>query len=216
MYSVAILLQSTPSMPWGVAVQPTRARAAPSSSQNAHPGRRRFDIPATRIPPTAALRSIGSLLSLHRPTGLRPSRSAGEQPDVMAEARGWRGAAVLLVVAVLSLFGSPAKASTAEEALVKSTVSSHDIVIFSKTYCPYCGMAKAVFKELKKVPYVVELDQREDGQDIQDALDKIVGRRTVPQVFINGKHLGGSDDTVEAYESGILANLLGIDSSDNL
>lgn len=33
----------------------------------------------------------------------------------------------------------------------------------------------------------------EDGSEIQDALSEMVGRRTVPQVFIQGKHLGGSD-----------------------
>jgi len=33
----------------------------------------------------------------------------------------------------------------------------------------------------------------EDGHDIQDAMSEIVGRRTVPQVFIDGKHIGGSD-----------------------
>ncbi|KAL8236840.1 hypothetical protein R6Q59_017921 [Mikania micrantha] len=96
---------------------------------------------------------------------------------------------------------------------VKKTVSSHPVVIFSKSYCPYCKRAKGVFKELNTKPYVIELDEREDGSKIQDALSEIVGRRTVPQVFINGKHLGGSDDTVEAYQSGELAKLLGIDSS---
>ncbi|XP_047946540.1 glutaredoxin-C4 [Salvia hispanica] len=101
------------------------------------------------------------------------------------------------------------KSSTA---FVKKTISSHSVVIFSKSYCPYCRRAKGVFKELKQEPYVVELDERDDGGKIQDALSKIVGRRTVPQVFINGKHLGGSDDTVEAYENGELAKLLGIDS----
>lgn len=35
----------------------------------------------------------------------------------------------------------------------------------------------------------------EDGYEIQDALSEMVGRRTVPQVFIQGKHLGGSDGT---------------------
>ena len=35
----------------------------------------------------------------------------------------------------------------------------------------------------------------EDGSEIQDALSEIVGRRTVPQVFVHGKHLGGSDGT---------------------
>ncbi|KAI3446636.1 hypothetical protein Pfo_003301 [Paulownia fortunei] len=95
-------------------------------------------------------------------------------------------------------------------AFVKKTISSHSIVIFSKSYCPYCRRAKAVFKELKQMPYVVELDERDDGGNIQDALSEIVGRRTVPQVFINGKHIGGSDDTVEAYESGELTKLLGL------
>ena len=33
----------------------------------------------------------------------------------------------------------------------------------------------------------------DDGWKIQNAMSKIVGRRTVPQVFINGKHIGGSD-----------------------
>lgn len=70
--------------------------------------------------------------------------------------------------------------------------------------------------ELKKDPYVVELDQREDGGEIQDALSDMVGRRTVPQVFIRGKHLGGSDDTVDAYESGELAKLLNISVKDDL
>lgn len=60
----------------------------------------------------------------------------------------------------------------------------------------------------------MELDEREDGWNIQDSLNEIVGRRTVPQVFINGKHIGGSDDTVEAYESGELAKLLGVSARD--
>ncbi|KAJ9689381.1 hypothetical protein PVL29_014861 [Vitis rotundifolia] len=105
--------------------------------------------------------------------------------------------------------------SDAAADFVKKTISSHKIAIFSKSYCPYCKRAKAVFKELNQVPYVVELDQREDGWNIQDALSGMVGRRTVPQVFINGKHIGGSDDTVEAYQSGDLAKLLGIAEEDS-
>uniref|UniRef100_A0A7N0VGM3 Glutaredoxin domain-containing protein n=1 Tax=Kalanchoe fedtschenkoi TaxID=63787 RepID=A0A7N0VGM3_KALFE len=95
---------------------------------------------------------------------------------------------------------------------VSKTIKSHDIVIFSKSYCPYCKRAKAVFKELNQKPFVVELDEREDGHTIQEALSEKVGRRTVPQVFIHGKHIGGSDDTIDAYESGELAKLLGIAS----
>ncbi|XP_031478780.1 glutaredoxin-C8-like [Nymphaea colorata] len=91
---------------------------------------------------------------------------------------------------------------------VRDTISSKPIVIFSKSYCPYSRRAKVVFQEMNRVPYVIELDQRGDGVDIQDALQQMVGRRTVPQVFINGRHIGGSDDTYEAYENGDLAKLL--------
>ncbi|KAF3537963.1 hypothetical protein F2Q69_00019091, partial [Brassica cretica] len=80
----------------------------------------------------------------------------------------------------------------------------------------YCRRAKSVFSELDQVPHVVELDEREDGLNVQSALGEIVGRRTVPQVFINGKHIGGSDDTVEAHESGELAKLLGVSTKAEL
>ncbi|XP_057433400.1 glutaredoxin-C4 [Lotus japonicus] len=120
-------------------------------------------------------------------------------------------AAMAVIALAASLCWVSASASSVGE-FVHNTISSHKIVIFSKTYCPYCNRAKAVFKELNQVPYVVELDERDDGSKIQDYLINIVGKRTVPQVFINGKHLGGSDDTVEAYESGLLAKLLGIET----
>ncbi|XP_024966888.1 glutaredoxin-C4 [Cynara cardunculus var. scolymus] len=116
----------------------------------------------------------------------------------------------IILLMITAIVMCDAEASSVD--FVKKTVSSHSIVIFSKSYCPYCKRAKGVFKELNKKPYVIELDEREDGWKIQDALSELVGRRTVPQVFINGKHLGGSDDTIEAYESGQLAKLLGIDS----
>ncbi|KAJ1439851.1 Thioredoxin-like superfamily [Sesbania bispinosa] len=120
---------------------------------------------------------------------------------------------MLTAMAVIALATSlySASASSVGE-FVDKTITSHKIVIFSKTYCPYCKRAKAVFEELNQVPHIVELDERDDGSKIQDILTNIVGRRTVPQVFINGKHLGGSDDTLEAYQSGRLAKLLGIES----
>ncbi|KAG6649259.1 hypothetical protein I3843_07G196300 [Carya illinoinensis] len=126
--------------------------------------------------------------------------------------------AVILSILVITIAASLSWVSSSSpesaSAFVKKTISSHKIVVFSKSYCPYCRRAKNVFKQLSQVPHVVELDERDDGSDIQDAISDIVGRRTVPQVFINGKHIGGSDDTVEAYESGELAKLLGIATKD--
>ncbi|KAM5553601.1 glutaredoxin-C4 [Rosa sericea] len=121
-------------------------------------------------------------------------------------------AATVLLTSLLWKLTSSSSSSSAESIdFIKKTISSNKIAIFSKSYCPYCRRAKAVFKELKQVPYVVELDERADGPDIQDALSELIGRRTVPQVFVNGKYIGGSDDTVAAYESGELAKLLGLE-----
>ncbi|WVZ20659.1 hypothetical protein V8G54_007981 [Vigna mungo] len=120
--------------------------------------------------------------------------------------------AALVLIALAPTFPQSSVSASSVGKFVDETINSHKIVIFSKTYCPYCKRAKALFKELKQVPHVVELDEREDGSKIQDVLINIVGRRTVPQVFVNGQHLGGSDDTAASYESGHLHKLLGIKS----
>ncbi|CAM6103197.1 unnamed protein product [Calypogeia fissa] len=109
---------------------------------------------------------------------------------------------------LVTMPGVSAKDST-PLSFAKKTIASNSIVIFSKSYCPYCKRAKYVFKELEETPFVVELDQREDGAQIQDALYELVKRRTVPQVFIDGEHIGGSDDTMEAHRNGRLKKLLG-------
>ncbi|XP_010679825.2 glutaredoxin-C3 [Beta vulgaris subsp. vulgaris] len=97
-----------------------------------------------------------------------------------------------------------AMASNSASAFVNNIIYSNRIAIFSKSYCPYSLRAKRVFKELQEQPFVVELDLRDDGSQIQDVLLELVGRRTVPQVFVNGKHIGGSDDLQSAVLSGEL------------
>ena len=54
----------------------------------------------------------------------------------------------------------------------------------------------------------VQLDQRSDGDAIQDYLLKLTGGRSVPRVFINGKFIGGGDDTARLAQSGELTKLL--------
>lgn len=95
----------------------------------------------------------------------------------------------------------------ATQDFVNELIKKHSIVIFSKTYCPYCKMAKEVFESLKKPYTVIELDNREDGQDIQDALYEITGVKTVPRVFLNGECLGGGTDVKKLYDSGDLIKL---------
>lgn len=53
------------------------------------------------------------------------------------------------------------------------------VVIFSKTSCPYCRMAKNVFNEIGAAYKVIELDQHDDGRRLQEALAQMTGARTV-------------------------------------
>ena len=70
------------------------------------------------------------------------------------------------------------------------------VIIFSKSYCPHSKRAKSIFEKYNIVPapFVVELDQHPLGPKMQDTLEKMTGRRTVPNVLINGKSIGGGDD----------------------
>ncbi|CAN0919096.1 GRXC3 [Linum grandiflorum] len=112
---------------------------------------------------------------------------------------------------LLLLFINEAKASNSASAFVQNVIYSNRIVIFSKSYCPYSMRAKKVFSELNEKPFVAELHLRDDGSQIQYVLLELVGRRTVPQVFVNGKHIGGSDDLRAAVSSGELQKLLAKD-----
>jgi len=58
-------------------------------------------------------------------------------------------------------------------------------------------------------PKIFELDEMNDGDQIQRTLYELTGQRTVPNVFVKGKHLGGNDDTHAAARSGRLNEMLG-------
>ncbi|KAK3183600.1 hypothetical protein Dsin_030886 [Dipteronia sinensis] len=72
-------------------------------------------------------------------------------------------------------------------------VSSNPVVVFSKTYCPYCVSVKQLLQQLGATFKVYELDTESDGSQIQAALGEWTGLKTVPNVFIGGKHIGGCD-----------------------
>jgi glutaredoxin 3 len=93
-------------------------------------------------------------------------------------------------------------------AQITETIKSSDVVVYSKSYCPFCLKTKAVFAELGVTPKIIELDEVEGGSEIQDALASFSGQRTVPNVFIHGEHLGGNDDTQKALKSGKLKEML--------
>ena len=77
-------------------------------------------------------------------------------------------------------------------------------MVFSKAYCPFCTSTKQLLSSMDIDAKVIELDEIENGAEIQAALLDISGQRTVPNVFVKGKHLGGNDDTQGAARSGKL------------
>ncbi|XP_055371918.1 uncharacterized protein LOC129605919 [Condylostylus longicornis] len=91
---------------------------------------------------------------------------------------------------------------------VKAQIKGNKVVIFSKSYCPYCTMAKEQFQKLKFDYTSIELDKRDDADEIQAILGEITGARTVPRVFVNGQFIGGGTDVKKMYENGSLKNLL--------
>ena len=81
--------------------------------------------------------------------------------------------------------------------------------MFSKSYCPYCKKAKRVLSQFPiKSYHVIELDERQDGDALQDVLGQMTGARSVPRVFIGGKCIGGGDDTERLQKDGKLKELL--------
>lgn len=86
---------------------------------------------------------------------------------------------------------------------VRNLIDTHAIMIFSKSYCPFCKKVKKLFGEELNVPYhAIELDHDPHGSDIQDHLKELTGQKTVPNVFVNGQHIGGCDATYAAYYQG--------------
>ncbi|XP_054007873.1 uncharacterized protein LOC128891922 isoform X1 [Hylaeus anthracinus] len=91
---------------------------------------------------------------------------------------------------------------------VNQLIASNTVVIFSKTKCPYCKMAKEVFDSLNQKYTAIELDERDDGNEIQSILGEMTGARTVPRVFVKEVCLGGGTDVKKLYASGELQKRL--------
>ena len=99
----------------------------------------------------------------------------------------------------------------ATKKFIEDEISQHKVVIFSKSYCPYCVDTKKLFqkKEFKDVDVVVhELEKMKNGAAIQSTLGSMSGQRTVPSVWIGGTFIGGNSETQAAYKNGKLSSML--------
>ena len=95
--------------------------------------------------------------------------------------------------------------NTGSEEEIRRLIGANDVVIFSKTYCPFCHRVKDLFERtLELEAKVYELDELPAGGAAQSSLAKISGQSSVPNVFIGGEHVGGCDDTFALFENGTL------------
>lgn len=81
-----------------------------------------------------------------------------------------------------------------------------DVEIYTKPGCGYCHSAKALLNE-KGVDFT-EIVASSDPAKKQEMIQRSGGRMTFPQVFIGGKHIGGSDDLHALDRKGALDALL--------
>ena len=80
------------------------------------------------------------------------------------------------------------------------------VEIYTKVTCPYCVRAKRLL-EMKKIDYR-EIAVDRGGAPKEEMVQRANGRSTVPQVFIDGRHIGGCDDLMNLEYDGRLDALL--------
>ena len=94
------------------------------------------------------------------------------------------------------------------EQKVKGIIDSNAVVVFSKSYCPYCANTKHTLNKLGVKFFLLELDKIDDGGAIQDALEGLTGQRSVPNIFIKKQHIGGNSELQSLKSAGKLEGLL--------
>lgn len=80
------------------------------------------------------------------------------------------------------------------------------VELYIKTTCPYCVRARGLLakKGVATSEYIVD----HDGEKKQEMVQRAGGRTSVPQIFIDGKHIGGCDDLMALDSRGKLDELL--------
>ena len=83
-----------------------------------------------------------------------------------------------------------------------------EVDMYTTMFCPYCTRARALLRN-KGVAFV-DIDIAEEPERRAEMIQRAGGRTTVPQIFINGEHIGGCDDLMALDRAGRLDPKLGI------
>lgn len=97
------------------------------------------------------------------------------------------------------------------QARIDGLVKSHDIVLFMKgsPLFPQCGFSSRAIAILNHLGAEFESVDVLQDQGIRQGIKAYSDWPTIPQLYVNGEFIGGSDIMMEMYESGELAELLG-------
>ena len=82
-----------------------------------------------------------------------------------------------------------------------------EIVMYSTGWCPYCVRARALLERKGLALREIKVDEDPSARDTM--LARSGGRRTVPQIFIGERHVGGFDELYALDKAGELDKLLG-------
>jgi glutaredoxin 3 len=80
------------------------------------------------------------------------------------------------------------------------------VLVYSQPFCGYCSAAKRLLTA--KGAAFTEIDVMSEAGRREEMIERSGGRRTVPQIFIDGRHIGGYDDLSALDQAGELDRLL--------
>jgi glutaredoxin 3 len=84
-------------------------------------------------------------------------------------------------------------------------MSQLEILMYSTAWCPYCVRAKSLLERKGLAFREIRVDENPAERDVM--LARSGGRRTVPQIFIGDRHVGGFDDLYALDKAGELDTL---------
>jgi glutaredoxin 3 len=87
------------------------------------------------------------------------------------------------------------------------TAAMAEVELYTTMFCPYCTRARALLK--RKGVAFTDIDIIDEPVRRDEMIRRAGGRTSVPQIFINGEHIGGSDELVALDRAGELDEKLG-------
>jgi glutaredoxin 3 len=100
--------------------------------------------------------------------------------------------------------------STEEEIedFIENEVKRRKVVVWSKNYCTHCKTAIETLEKRCDDMKVYNLDEHKLGDNVQLVLGKMTGLSSVPNIFVNGKHIGGNRELQALKKSKKLKEML--------